>query len=508
MPETYQLLDRGSSDSTRWSASLALPAMAGVTALATALRVFQLGSKSFWIDECASLVFARQPWLEFWKTMWRGEANMLAYYLMLRTWIHLGATESVVRGLSVLPALGTVWLAYLLGKRLSSVKMGLISALLLAVNACHVAYSQEARGYALLIFLCTLSLLTFVVAIEHSTVSRWFLYALTSALAVYTHFFAGLLILAQWSSLFLLPARFLDRKKFLLSALGIVVACLPAAWFVLNKDAGQLDFIPNPGLMEIYRLLLFLASDGGKVYGVLVAIIYLVCLAGSLRVFLATRRNPSQSTERWKLGLLWSSLVLPVFMVFAVSCAGKQMFYYRYLLICLPPLVFLVSRGYCSFRWRYAASAGLFILCCLCLATVWRYYSTPKEDWREATRYLLRNSRSNETVLVYPIYAEQPIRYYETRLGPQANTLRVVPAQLYSAVMPGNDRPRQVWLLSCRQDSFLRAYRSDLSRVYSYHSELQYDGSVVLEEYSDEELTSRNRSFIRSGAGLVSGLDP
>lgn len=507
MPETPECLHRD-SESAPPSGSAALMLMCGIIVTTAILRIFHLGSKSFWVDEFASLVFARQPWAEFWRTMWQGEANMLTYYLMLRGWIHLGVTESVVRGLSVLPALGTVWVGYLFGKRLFSVRLGLISALLLAINACHVAYSQEARGYSLLIFFCTLSLLAFVMAIERSTTSRWLFWAVASVLAVYTHFFGALLILAQWCSLFLLPGRLLDRKRFLVSASGIAVACLPALWFVLNRDFGQLDFIPNPGLLEIYRLLLFLTSDGGKVYGVLTAIIYLTCLAASLHLFLANWKQASRSMERWKLGLLWSCLVLPPFLVIAVSNLGKQMFYYRYLLICLPPLVLLAARGCLSLRSRYVASAVLLLLCCLSLATVRRYYSAPQEDWREATRYLLRNSRSDDTVLVYPIYAEQPVRYYEQQFNPQANPLHVVPAQLYSAAERANDRPRLIWLLSCRQDSFLREYRLNLSQTYSYHFEQHYDGSVVLEEYSDQEQTSRNRSYIKPGAGLASGLAP
>ena len=470
--------------------------------------MFHLGSKSLWVDECGSLEFAQQPWREFWKTMWHGEANMLTYYLMLRGWIHLGTSESLLRSLSVIPAVATIWVVYLLGKRLFSVQVGLVSAFLLAVNACHVAYSQEARSYALLIFLCSLSLLTFVIAVEQSTTAHWFFYASVTVLGLYTHFFTALLILAEWVSLLLLPRSLVDRRRFGWSALLIGVVCLPVAWFILTKDVGQLDFIPNPGFMELYRLLLFLTSYGGKVFGALVAVVYFAGLCVAIYLFWSRWKNFERSTGLWHIGLLCISLLLPVFLDVAISHLGKQMFYYRYLLLCLPALTVLAARGLCSLPSRYWLSAGVLVTGCLCLATVRRYYATPKQDWREATRYLLRNTRSDDTVLFYPFYAGQPLKYYEQQLGPRGNALKVIPAQLFPLATSRNARPRVIWLLSNRQDSFLREYQHDLSRVYFHRYQLHYDGSVLLEEYSDEEPTSRNRSYMKSGSVLASGLAP
>src|SRR5579859_3235130 len=101
-----------------------LIAISGLLLAAAGLRLFHLGSKSLWVDECASLVFAQQSWSAFWKTMWQGEANMLTYYLLLRGWIHLGSTEFIVRALSVIPAVATVFVVWRLGTRLFSTRAG------------------------------------------------------------------------------------------------------------------------------------------------------------------------------------------------------------------------------------------------------------------------------------------------------------------------------------------------------------------------------------------------
>jgi uncharacterized membrane protein len=483
---------------------LSLLAIGGIASLALALRLLHLGSKSLWVDECASLDFAQQPWPEFWKTIWNGEANMLTYYLLLRAWIHLGNGEFVVRMLSLIPAVATVWVIYLLGKRLFSTRVGLVSALLLAVNACHVAYSQEARSYTLLLFFSTLSLLGLVNAIESSSTRNWVFYSLASVAAVYSHFFAGLLILAEWVSLAFLPRPVLDLKKFTRSALFIAVAVTPVLWFIVRRDVGQIDFIPNPGIMDLYRLLLFLTSYGGKVFGVLVAIIYLAAAGVGLRILASRWRLSWRSLETWRPALLASCLLLPVLLDVSVSHFGKQVFNYRYLLICLPALTVLTAFGLSQLSSQRALTASLAAVVVLSMATVWRYYAKPKENWRGATQYVLSNSRPNDTLISYPWYAQHPIRYYQAQLQPPANALRVVPAQFYSPAAVS--RTEIVWLLSCREDVYLRLFRNNLSQAYRFHQQWRYDGAILLEEYSNQELAGRHRPDLNSVARSMSPL--
>jgi uncharacterized membrane protein len=425
---------------------------------------------------------------------------MLTYYLFLRLWVHLGSGEFVVRALSVIPAVATVWVVYLLGRRLFSMRVGLVGALLLAVNACHVAYSQEARSYTLLLFFSTLSLLRLVMAVEVSSTRNWLLYSLTAVAAVYSHFFAGLLILAEWLSLAFLPRTALDLKRFGRSVLLIAASITPVLWFILRRDVGQIDSIPNPGILDLYRLALFLTSYGGKAFGVLLAMIYLIALGVSVQVFYAKCRTARQSVETWRLALLVSCLLLPVIFDVGVSHSGKQIFYYRYLLICLPALVILAARGLSSLESTRILTAGLAVVFALSMATVWRYYAKPKENWRGATQYVLSNSRPSDTLISYPWYAQQPIRYYQAQLHPPAKTLHVVPAQFYSAGAPSVQPPGIVWLLSCREDAYLRLFRKDLSQAYPFHHQWRYDGAIVLEEYSTQKLADLSAPDLNSVA--------
>ena len=90
----------------------------------TALRLFRLGTKSFWLDEATSAVLARVDRQVFVGAIIHRQANMFLYYLLLRGWIRLGDSEFVVRSLSVLAGVAAIPAIYLLGTRLFGPKAG------------------------------------------------------------------------------------------------------------------------------------------------------------------------------------------------------------------------------------------------------------------------------------------------------------------------------------------------------------------------------------------------
>src|SRR5687767_9124922 len=123
-----------------WAPAVAL---ASIAVLALGLRLHLLGWKSFWPGEGVSGASGPLPWSDFFKLLWRREANMSFYYLLLRGWTGLGDSEFVIRSLSVVFAIATLLVVYALGRRMFGTQTGLLAALLLATNAFHLRYSQE-----------------------------------------------------------------------------------------------------------------------------------------------------------------------------------------------------------------------------------------------------------------------------------------------------------------------------------------------------------------------------
>ena len=162
--------------------------------------------QSFWLDEGISVEIARLPWQQFLFVLRHREANMALYYLLLHFWLMMGSSEGFIRGLSVLFSVATVPLLYALGTRLFGRATGLLAAWLLAINAYHVRYAQEARGYALVVFFSVLASWLLVRNLQEPSSAKWKKpYAAACALATYSHFFGALVIIAHGVSLAFLP---------------------------------------------------------------------------------------------------------------------------------------------------------------------------------------------------------------------------------------------------------------------------------------------------------------
>ena len=167
----------------------------------------------------------------------RTEGNPPLYFSLLDGWMGaFGTSEAAVRSLSALIGTATIPLAYAIGRRLATQRVGLVLAALVAFNPLLVWFSQEARPYALLVFLSGLSFLLFASALELPTRRRLAGWAVASGLALATHYFAGLLILpeAAW-----LIHRVRPRRDALLAVAGF--AMVPLALIPLVASQGQVQ---------------------------------------------------------------------------------------------------------------------------------------------------------------------------------------------------------------------------------------------------------------------------
>jgi mannosyltransferase len=198
-------------------------ALAGLTALGVAVRFASLGLQSYHHDEV--ITAARVIPGSFGQMLHEvkvSESNPPLYYVLAWGWARaLGTGEVGLRSLSALFGAAIVPVGYLIGRELAGRRAGLIAAALLAVNPMLIWYSQEARSYALLVFFGVLALFFFVRALNTRRGSDLALWALASALALCSHYFAGFAITieAAWLAVVLR-----SRWRVVLPAIGGVVA--------------------------------------------------------------------------------------------------------------------------------------------------------------------------------------------------------------------------------------------------------------------------------------------
>ena len=171
-----------------------------IDALAAILRFAFLARKPFWFDECFSVEVARLSWHDFGRLLWRREANMSLYYLLLRGWLHFGSSPFFIRSLSVIISLASLPAIYWLAGKLFDRRVALLAATLISFNAYHIRYAQEARSYSLFVLLATLSSGFFVALVRNPSRGNRAGYILASVLGGYAHLYALLLLAAQWLS--------------------------------------------------------------------------------------------------------------------------------------------------------------------------------------------------------------------------------------------------------------------------------------------------------------------
>ena len=200
-------------------------APAALTVLAALLRFPTLDRQSFWLDEAATVVLLRMPFLDMVRAVPDSESTPPFYYVVAWGWASaFGSGEVGVRSLSALAGTLTVPALYAAGTALVSRRAGLVAAALGAVNPLLVWYSQEARAYALLVLLTAIGLWLFARARgEKGTRALWG-WAAVSAAALATHYFAAFVVLPE--ALILLAGR---RRR----ALGPVAALAAAGTLLL-----------------------------------------------------------------------------------------------------------------------------------------------------------------------------------------------------------------------------------------------------------------------------------
>jgi mannosyltransferase len=395
-------------------------ALTAIIIVAAVLRLLYLGKESLWFDESASVAIAKLDWAGLWRVVSRSEANMGLYYGLLHVWINLGDSEFVIRCMSAFAGALTVPVVYLLGKRMFGTKVAFISAALLSVNSFHIKYSQEARGYSLVVLLAVVSSLFFVRAIEHRSRNDWAGYVLTSALAVYSHFFGVLVLAAQWASVAFLQPREVPWRRLLLSILMICILLLPLAFFAFTRDTGQLAWVSKTSIYDVYDLFNSLA--GGRLLAVAYFVFCSIALLPVLRAWVHSRA----SFDTWRYGFVLSWLFVPISSSFAISLV-KPIFVDRFLIICLPALVLLAAIGVSQIRQQWLLAGSLVVLLVLSARRIpWNKAQLEKEDWRGATTYVVSHASSNDGILFYTSYGRFGFDYYARRLRPRSQTVRIV----------------------------------------------------------------------------------
>jgi mannosyltransferase len=434
-----------------------------------------LGTHSLFLDESVSSTLATAPWHYFATTVTHREANMALYYLLLRGWVIFGHGEVALRSLSVILAVGALWVLIMLARSLFGRRVALLAGLLLAVDPLYVQFAQDVRGYSLALLLVSASCFFFVRGIRHvDPPSRfcWTAYTAVTALAAYSNFWAALVPVGQALSLAFLPAGRIPWRRILTSAAALVVLLVPLGLLIEATDNAGVNWASGSSAGRLFTHIR--ASIPHAVLDLLV----LVAVVAVVAVILLARRRPAIGTvfaREWPLFFTLCWLVVPVAAVVMLSLVDKPLLVVRYLMVSLPAAILLV--GLVIDRVASTARRGAVVIAALLLviavgasavgAAQWYAQGGP-QDFRSAVTFIADRAQPGDGMLIFSTYERIPVEWYMgERPAAERSVHPVYPATAWGvdplafdgsvsfkqdAIEQAASRYQRIWLLSATAD--------------------------------------------------------
>lgn len=147
---------------------------------------------------------------------------------LLSMWVGMFG-ESTARVFPILLGTGVVLLAGVLGRTIANNHVGIACALISAVSAHQIDFSQQCRSYSIYLLAVGLGMLTGWRLMEKETAVRWVGFLIACFFALGTHYYAAFFITLMWLAIFLsMTGR--ARMRWVVWAVVYVVICLPWVW--------------------------------------------------------------------------------------------------------------------------------------------------------------------------------------------------------------------------------------------------------------------------------------
>jgi len=356
--------------------------------LAFGVRVYHLEGHNIWGDEAYSITVAGWPLSQM--VTGSADTHPPLHYVLLSLMMRLaGKTPFAVRFLSVMSDMLVVPLLYRLGKEMGGKTVGLWAAAAGTVSPFLVYYAQEARMYVLALVGVTGSLVTFVLLDKRQRTGQaslqvlWGLYGLSSLIAVYSHYYAFAVLLAEGA--FVVGTAIGNQERQLrrlgpwlviwgVMALGFAPWLLLHRHFLEGKASARFEEWTLAKLVEISERTLIAYGVGTTVsaaerwwgWGI-------IGLALGGLVGLSIRPEGRRHA-------LLLALVLTTGMLFAWAINPVMPFFWeRYLLVCAPPFLVLVAAGLAALNriWRPVSILGATFVLTASVLSLQHYYYDP-----------------------------------------------------------------------------------------------------------------------------------
>lgn len=398
-----------------------------ILGLGVVLRLINL-DQSLWLDEATQVILSQDSLSNIFYNHGADFHPPLSYILM-HFWIFLGTSESWLRLLSVIFGVLTIWFCYKLASGIFNPKIGLLSALLLAISPYHIYYSQEVRMYSEMTFFAVCSMYFFYRYIKENKLINSFVYIFATTALIYTHYDGVFLIAVQMMYILFFKRNLVST--FFKNIFLIFLLYLPwLPYFLIQLRSGLNIDQYLPGWREVLTVstykalpLIFFKFSFGRIdfenQLIYMSIAILVLLVFGFAFFIGIRSIKNLDS---KLILFW--FFVPIVLVILVSLKVPINQPFRILYV-IPAYYILLALGISQTKRLTKLLA--FLLIVLSLAGLSLYYLNPRywrEDWRSAVKFTEDNTSDNSLVIFAWPSSFPPYQWYSQK----NNTEGIVPS--------------------------------------------------------------------------------
>jgi uncharacterized membrane protein len=403
----------------------------GLVCVAAGLRILTLYRNAFWVDELDELTTSAN---HIGSVMTTRDGFPPLSSLLDHVWLWFGSFETV-RWLAVAYGLGAVVLLALAAARIGGRRAGVIALAIGAFSPLLIWYSQELRPYSLLMLVAAASLLALLRAVESGRRSDWMVYAVISALGLWTQYFYALTVGAAVIWLWLRRRSLGNIRPAVEAHVLIFVLALPllalvwgdvsyqATYQASNATAEQSSFglgalgytifsffsgySLGPSLRALHDQSLGAALRSGWPWVLLFAVLVIPLSVWAIR----------RSRRDYGVRLLVALVVIPIAVAGLLSVVADVGFRPRYVSWCVVPLVVLAAVAIDRLDRSWFVVAMALVLGASGWAYANRHFNAAyrTEDMREAARLADQIDPTGEEPMFVAVDYMAPLAVYYSR---------------------------------------------------------------------------------------------
>lgn len=490
--------------------------------LALGLRLYHYDFFDLWHDEIGNDLYGAKsiqitaeltdtPAIEVFTDMLMRDPHSPIYNILVYLYSVLIGDGMSLRLMSVFFSMMALIVLWYIAHHFVNPRVGFYTLLIMAVNPFHLWYAQEARGYAMAVFVCLVWVYFYLKVFQTDRRGHWVMFTVMGFMAVLSNYFAVFLLLFSFIPLLTQKHRSKLFKWILSIVIILIVIFALKALFSEHMDMVRKNFWLISPRYEVFLfawMIFGVGYSGSNYFHFLLSFLFFFSIA-CYGIFALFKVDKVQSVS------LSAFLFCPVIIMFYLSRWILPVFVHRQLIIFSPFYYLLMACGIDALKKKHYKVICVIIFCAFQLPALTNYYkgyayprgylqavfmgTPPKRQASEILDPLPLNMKEGDIVVAanfhsYVLTRQQVYRHY-------AKYRDKLPESFYKVFFPYGISAFEIFFLGMENEYDI-VDESDPLQFYKF---TPFKNDRLLSEFNIEDL-SFNRLWLVYSMWIKDGL--